>query len=195
MLRKLQDTRQRPIAQFRCSRPALIASWYVTSAPQMLESSQYGVARQRCIWPHHLRAPSTRADTTLPARQNALPCPRGFPAWQILARPCPQGIRGLPEVQPDLEHGFLRVRCDKCHFERLVAFSCKKRGFCPSCGARRMAETAALLADEVFPDVPLSPVGHQLPLSPALPVCCLPPSHAQGTKHRLPIDLHLCMAK
>jgi len=54
-----------------------------------------------------------------------------------------------------LEHGFLRVRCDKCHLERLVAFSCKKRGFCPSCGARRMAETAALLADEVFPDVPL----------------------------------------
>ncbi|MEZ7991725.1 MAG: transposase zinc-binding domain-containing protein, partial [Halioglobus sp.] len=54
-----------------------------------------------------------------------------------------------------LEHGFLRVRCDTCHFERLVAFSCKKRGFCPSCGARRMAETAALLSDEVFPDVPL----------------------------------------
>jgi hypothetical protein len=42
-----------------------------------------------------------------------------------------------------------------CFFERLVAFSCKKRGFCPSCGARRMAETAALLSDEVFPDVPL----------------------------------------
>ena len=54
-----------------------------------------------------------------------------------------------------LEHGFLRVRCDTCHFERLVAFSCKKRGFCPSCGALRMAETAALLVDEVFPDVPL----------------------------------------
>jgi hypothetical protein len=54
-----------------------------------------------------------------------------------------------------LEHGFLRVRCDKCRFERLVPFSCKKRGFCPSCGARRMAETAALLADEVLPDVPL----------------------------------------
>lgn len=52
-----------------------------------------------------------------------------------------------------LEHGFLRVRCDTCHFERLVALSCKKRGFCPSCGARRMAETAALLADDVFPDV------------------------------------------
>jgi hypothetical protein len=23
-----------------------------------------------------------------------------------------------------LEHGFLRVRCDKCHFERLVALNC-----------------------------------------------------------------------
>jgi hypothetical protein len=33
-----------------------------------------------------------------------------------------------------LEHGFLRARCDTCHAERLVAFSCKRRGFCPSCG-------------------------------------------------------------
>ena len=40
-----------------------------------------------------------------------------------------------------LEHGFLRVRCHKCRFERLVAFSCKRRGFCPSCGARRTAES------------------------------------------------------
>ncbi len=34
-----------------------------------------------------------------------------------------------------LEHGFLRVRCDSCHAEHLVAVSCKRRGFCPSCGA------------------------------------------------------------
>ena len=54
-----------------------------------------------------------------------------------------------------LEEGFLRVRCEHCHAEKLVAFSCKKRGFCPSCGARRMAETAALLADEVLPERPL----------------------------------------
>ena len=54
-----------------------------------------------------------------------------------------------------LEHGFLRVRCDGCHTERLVAFSCKRRGFCPSCGARRMAESAALLIDEVFPEQPV----------------------------------------
>ena len=48
-----------------------------------------------------------------------------------------------------LEHGFLRVQCETCHAEHLVAFSCKRRGFCPSCGARRMAESAALLVDEV----------------------------------------------
>ena len=54
-----------------------------------------------------------------------------------------------------LEHGFLRVRCESCHVEHLVAFSCKRRGFCPSCGARRMAESAALLVDEVFPEQPV----------------------------------------
>ncbi|MBV7619330.1 transposase zinc-binding domain-containing protein, partial [Escherichia coli] len=54
-----------------------------------------------------------------------------------------------------LEHGFLRVRCESCHAEHLVAFSCKRRGFCPSCGARRMAESAALLVDEVLPVQPM----------------------------------------
>ena len=54
-----------------------------------------------------------------------------------------------------LEHGFLRVVCEACHAEKLVAFSCKRRGFCPSCGARRMVESAAHLVDEVLPQVPL----------------------------------------
>ena len=39
--------------------------------------------------------------------------------------------------------------------ERLVAFGCKRRGFCPSCGARRMTESAALLVDEVLPHEPM----------------------------------------
>ena len=54
-----------------------------------------------------------------------------------------------------LEHGFLRVRCENCHHEKLVAFSCKRRGFCPSCGARRTVESAALLVDEVLPVRPI----------------------------------------
>jgi ribosomal protein S27E len=49
-----------------------------------------------------------------------------------------------------LENGFLRVVCGDCKHEKLVAFSCKRRGFCPSCGARRMAESAALLVDDVL---------------------------------------------
>ena len=54
-----------------------------------------------------------------------------------------------------LEHGFLRVKCDGCRHEYLVAFSCKRRGFCPSCGARRMVESVAHLVDHVFPEAPV----------------------------------------
>jgi len=55
-----------------------------------------------------------------------------------------------------LDQGFLRVPCDTCHAEHLVALTCgKRRGFCPSCGARRMAESAALLVDEIFPEQPV----------------------------------------
>jgi site-specific recombinase XerD len=54
-----------------------------------------------------------------------------------------------------LEHGFLRVCCTACHAEKLVAFSGKRRGFCASCGARRMVESAALRVDEVLPEAPL----------------------------------------
>ncbi len=54
-----------------------------------------------------------------------------------------------------LAHGFLRLHCDDCGFDRLVPFSCKRRGFCPSCGGHRMADTAAHLVDRVLPEVPI----------------------------------------
>src|SRR5205807_1082434 len=54
-----------------------------------------------------------------------------------------------------LGRGFARVRCENCAFERLVPFSCKRRGFCPSCGGRRMAGQAADLVDHVLPHVPM----------------------------------------
>jgi len=41
-----------------------------------------------------------------------------------------------------LAHGFLRLRCGERGHGKLVAFSCERRGFCPSCGARRMAHGA-----------------------------------------------------
>jgi len=54
-----------------------------------------------------------------------------------------------------LEYGFLRVQCEICHHELLVAFSCKRRGFCPSCGAKRMVESTVLLVDTVLPHQPI----------------------------------------
>jgi Transposase zinc-binding domain len=53
-----------------------------------------------------------------------------------------------------LAYGFLRLGCDTCPKELLLAFSCKRRGFCPSCAGRRMAQTAAHLVERVIPWVP-----------------------------------------
>jgi hypothetical protein len=74
-----------------------------------------------------------------------------------------------------LAHGFLRLRCADCAHEKLVAFSCKKRGFCPACGARRMAETAAHLVDHVVPRVPV----RQWVLSFPIPLRYLFAAHPQ----------------
>jgi len=47
--------------------------------------------------------------------------------------------------------GFARLKCRACDETRLVAFSCKGRGFCPSCMGRRMCGTAANLIERVLP--------------------------------------------
>jgi hypothetical protein len=49
----------------------------------------------------------------------------------------------------------LRVHCDGCGQDDVVAFSCKGRGFCPSCGAVLTVDTAAWLCDAVIPEVPV----------------------------------------
>jgi hypothetical protein len=58
-----------------------------------------------------------------------------------------------------LAHGFVLARCGDCGWSRAVGFSCKRRGFCPSCIGRRMADFAAHLVDGVVPMVPLSASG------------------------------------
>ena len=66
-----------------------------------------------------------------------------------------------------LAHGFLRLRCGDCGHDKLLAFSCKRRGFCPF--VRRPAHDADRvdLADHVIPHVPVrqwmlvNPVGLQ----------------------------------
>ncbi len=67
---------------------------------------------------------------------------------------------GLPDFVKDefeaffecgiLAHGFLRLRCASCAHEKLVVFSCKRRGFCPSCIGRRMVQTVAHLVDHII---------------------------------------------
>src|SRR6266852_5130479 len=53
------------------------------------------------------------------------------------------------------EAGVARFQCEGCGREHLVPFSCKGRGWCPSCGGRRMTERAAHLVDAVLPWVPV----------------------------------------
>ncbi|MEO1079708.1 MAG: transposase zinc-binding domain-containing protein [Pseudomonadota bacterium] len=109
----------------------------------------------------------------LTARRNTLPRPSGpnGPARQVPPDNVHREFESFLKCGR-LEHGFLRVHCDHYHFERLVAFSCKKRGICSSCGARRMADDCKNVIrgranqepeprpshcppDEVFLDVPL----------------------------------------
>jgi len=78
--------------------------------------------------------------------------------WTAEGPPLPRYVEDEFEAYLNcglLEHGFLRVKCDACQAEKLVAFSCKRHGFCPGCGTRRMAETAALLVDNVLPQQPV----------------------------------------
>ena len=69
-----------------------------------------------------------------------------------------------------LSCGFARARCAGCGADKLVAFSCKKRGVCPSCGGRRMSETAAELVTRVVPEVPVRQWVLSLPWALRLPV-------------------------
>ena len=55
-----------------------------------------------------------------------------------------------------LRYGFARIRCDHCHNEYLIAFSCKTRSFCPSCHAKRSVVFSEWVCDEV-----LEPVTHK----------------------------------
>jgi hypothetical protein len=53
-----------------------------------------------------------------------------------------------PEASPGVEVGAKDV-------ESSVSGPCKGRGFCPSCGGRRMTEHAGQLVETVLPRVPV----------------------------------------
>ena len=73
-----------------------------------------------------------------------------------------------------LETGFLGVQCEPCHDVKLVAFGCKRSGFCPSCGAHGTWLTVQpALVDEILPHQPM----RQWVLSAPFPLRFLFASH------------------
>ena len=54
-----------------------------------------------------------------------------------------------------LAHGFIRLKCEDCKAERLVAFSCRGRGFCPSCLGKRQAIATEFLMEKLLGGLPV----------------------------------------
>ncbi len=53
-----------------------------------------------------------------------------------------------------LHNGFARIKCCGCGHEKLLAFSCKRRHFCPSCHAKRCVEFGEWLCSNILKKVP-----------------------------------------
>ena len=59
--------------------------------------------------------------------------------------------------------GFARIRCPDCREERLLMFSCRTRGFCPSCHAKRLEEWGEWMREMLLLDVPHRQVVFTIP--------------------------------
>ncbi|HEX7480616.1 MAG TPA: transposase zinc-binding domain-containing protein [Polyangiales bacterium] len=136
-----------------------------------------------------LCAPPARADGYARRRPELTTLHRTLSAhWPAFVEQAEEA-GGLPsfvlrEVQDYLrcglpEHGCALLVCLDCGKSLLVAFSCKHRGFCPSCCGRRMSDASLHLTERVLPEVPLR---HW--------VCSLP----FQLRHLLGYDRELCAA-
>jgi hypothetical protein len=71
-------------------------------------------------------------------------------------------------VEKDLDcgkprSGFARIHCPRCRMEHLLMFSCKTRGFCPSCHAKRLGEWGEWMRETLLMDVPHRQVVFTIP--------------------------------
>ena len=68
-------------------------------------------------------------------------------------RPHPAVIAALEKFSECgvLRYGAVRYRCPECGYDVFVAFSCKRRGLCPSCDAKRSAIMVAAALDRLLP--------------------------------------------
>ena len=94
--------------------------------------------------PHGTRIPRAKLQYLAVAPSNRRPHPGAAPRVDVV-RPRRQGVRGAEVVNEARAH----------HDHPVTALLDKRRGFCPSCGARRMVESAAHLVDHVLPEQPI----------------------------------------
>ncbi len=59
--------------------------------------------------------------------------------------------------------GFAWIKCSDCGREKLLMFSCKTRGFCPSCHAKRREEWGEWMREELILDAPHRQVVFTIP--------------------------------
>ncbi|MEF8712579.1 MAG: transposase zinc-binding domain-containing protein [Accumulibacter sp.] len=115
---------------------------------------------------YRLRARSHCGLSPSPARTYRALSHRADAPHYLVRIPCDrrQGAAGLAYVEREfrrsfdcgiLANGFALARGAQCGHDFLFAWSCKGRGVCPAGNPRRMVETAAHLADPVFPPLPI----------------------------------------
>jgi ribosomal protein S27E len=72
--------------------------------------------------------------------------PRASPLWQVVHHAWDDFLasyethhrRAVGPLRPDaVAAGFARFHCPDCGHEKLLAFTCKSRHFCPACHQRR----------------------------------------------------------
>lgn len=64
-----------------------------------------------------------------------------------------------------LRNGLARVRCGEYGHEYLLAFSCKRRHFCPSCHQKRVVELGEWVCGEVLKRSPIATLSSAFPRS------------------------------
>ncbi|MCX5785632.1 MAG: transposase [Elusimicrobia bacterium] len=71
-------------------------------------------------------------------------------------RPHPAVITAMEKFTEcgDMRFGAVRFRCPDCGRDMFVAFSCKRRGLCPSCDAKRASIITTDASDRLLPPVP-----------------------------------------
>lgn len=127
-------------------------------------------SRLETVWAHHLgrlaykpsadrpkgHRPASRLTTSGIARIRppfTAWCSSMRPASSLTARPTPnRSCRATSKTEFDallecdiVSQAFLGLHCGECCPNRLLALSCKRRAFCPSCGAARGACRKPLL--------------------------------------------------